>query len=252
MKDYYKILGVSKDATEEEIKRAYRRLALKYHPDRNPDDPYAEEKFKEISEAYAVLIDPAKRREYDEAMEKKVQFSYSEEEIFRDLFSRSEFYQIFNELLQEFQRSGLRFDQRFFQRLFFGGKGIFFGGIFIWGFPSDTRENTPKRADYVGLPKIRPLEFIKDIGKKIKGYLTGRKDALPKPKDLIYKIDISRKDAENGAWIKVSLDIDGKRETLRVKIPPGIKDGSKLRIRGRGPFYGEKRGDLYLRINIVG
>ncbi len=253
MKDYYKILGVTRDATGEEIKRAYRRLALKYHPDRNPGDPYAEEKFKEISEAYAVLIDPVKRREYDEAMEKRIQFSYSEEDIFRDLFTRSDLYQIFNELFQEFQRLGLRFDQRFFQRVFFGGKGIFFGGIFVWGFPFDIsmKRKAPKRADYVSLPKIKPLEFIKDIGKKIKGYLIGRKDALPKPKDLVYKIDVSRKDAENGAWIKVSLDIDGKRELLKVRIPPGIKDGSKLRIKGKGLSYGEDRGDLYLRINIV-
>ncbi|WP_287417305.1 DnaJ domain-containing protein, partial [Oceanithermus sp.] len=65
MKDYYAVLGVSRDASQEEIKKAYRKLALKYHPDKNPGDPSAEERFKEINEAYAVLSDPEQRARYD-------------------------------------------------------------------------------------------------------------------------------------------------------------------------------------------
>jgi molecular chaperone DnaJ len=68
MKDYYAILGVSREATQEEIKRAYRQLALKYHPDRNPGDKAAEERFKEINEAYAVLSDPERRARYDRGL----------------------------------------------------------------------------------------------------------------------------------------------------------------------------------------
>src|SRR6266545_1393588 len=64
-RDYYEVLGVERSATEEEVKRAYRKLAVKFHPDKNPDDPHAEEKFKELGEAYDVLIDPDKRAAYD-------------------------------------------------------------------------------------------------------------------------------------------------------------------------------------------
>src|SRR5205809_7930107 len=64
-RDYYDVLGVERSATEEEVKRAYRKLAVKFHPDKNPDDPHAEEKFKELGEAYDVLMDPDKRAAYD-------------------------------------------------------------------------------------------------------------------------------------------------------------------------------------------
>src|SRR5881628_4160501 len=64
-RDYYEVLGVERGATDEEVKRSYRKLAVKFHPDKNPDDPHAEEKFKELGEAYDVLIDPDKRAAYD-------------------------------------------------------------------------------------------------------------------------------------------------------------------------------------------
>ncbi len=252
MKDYYKILGVSPDATEQEIKSAYRRLALKYHPDRNPNDPYAEEKFKEISEAYAVLMDPVKRRQYDESrLSRRRDFSYSQEQIFEDLFRSDNFLHLFNEIFNEFQRMGLNFDQRFFQRIFFGRRGGFFGGIFIWGWgmSSNPEDRPPKRAEPIHIPQSGPLDLFKKIGKKIKGLL-GEKKALPKPVDLIYRIRISKQEAQKGGWIKVSLDLNGKKETLRIRIPAGIKNGSRLRIKGKGMEGAGKRGDLYLRIEI--
>ena len=76
-KDYYNILGVNKNATGEEIKKAYRRLALKYHPDRNKDDPSAEGKFREASEAYEVLSDPKKRSTYDQFGEEGLKGAFS-------------------------------------------------------------------------------------------------------------------------------------------------------------------------------
>ncbi len=105
-KDYYEVLGVSKDATKEEIKKAYRRLALKYHPDKS-SSPEAEEKFKEISEAYAVLSDDEKRRQYDMFGHAGIDSQYSYEDIFRgvdfsDIFRDIGFDLGFNDLFQRF------------------------------------------------------------------------------------------------------------------------------------------------------
>ncbi len=82
-KDYYATLGVSKQASEQEIKKAYRKLAVKYHPDKNPGDKQAEEKFKEISEAYAVLSDAEKKKQYDQFGDTGFHQRYSQEDIFR-------------------------------------------------------------------------------------------------------------------------------------------------------------------------
>src|SRR6266511_4737833 len=94
--DYYKVLGLGKNATPEEIKRAYRKLAVKYHPDKNPGDKTAEERFKEINEAYAVLSDPQKKAQYDQFGSAGFHERFSQEDIFRgfdvgDLFKDSGF-----------------------------------------------------------------------------------------------------------------------------------------------------------------
>jgi curved DNA-binding protein len=91
--DYYQSLGVAKTASAEEIKKAYRKLALKYHPDKNPDDKVAEEKFKEISEAYAVLSDSEKRQQYDTFGSTGFKQRYSQEDIFRN-FDLNDFVQV--------------------------------------------------------------------------------------------------------------------------------------------------------------
>ena len=143
--DYYRILSVSPDASVEEIKKAYRKLALETHPDRNPDDAVAEEKFKQVSEAYGVLSDPQKRVQYDQYRRlgynqrpgggaSQPGFGYSQEEILRDFFKSRQAQDIFSEMQREFQRMGFRFDDTFMNRMFFGDKTIFFHGIF-WGGP---------------------------------------------------------------------------------------------------------------------
>jgi curved DNA-binding protein len=111
-KDYYQILDLSRDASEDEMKKAYRKLALRYHPDRNPDDLESEEKFKEISEAYAILSDPEKRREYDRFGHSGFKCRYTTEDIFSDLN--------LEELFREFE---FGFGHRMSRGFFCGGRG---------------------------------------------------------------------------------------------------------------------------------
>lgn len=141
--DYYQILGLSSGSSFDDIKKAYRKLALETHPDRNPGDPAAEERFKRISEAYGVLSDPQKRGQYDEYRRLgafarpggsgRPGFGYSQEEIFRDFVNNRQGQDVFAEMQREFERMGFRFDDNFINRVFFGNKGVFFQGVFFDG-----------------------------------------------------------------------------------------------------------------------
>jgi len=111
-KDYYQILGIDRNALEDEIKRAYRKLALQYHPDHHPDDSESEERFKEIGEAYAVLSDPEKRKEYDFSGHVRFKRMYSSEDIFRNFG--------FDPLFKEF---GFGFGSQSFGGFFCGKRG---------------------------------------------------------------------------------------------------------------------------------
>ena len=111
-KDYYQILGLNRDASEDEIKRTYRKLALKYHPDHHPDDPQSEEIFKEIGEAYAVLSDVEKRKEYDQFGHKGFKRRYTSQDIFKNFD--------FDELFKEF---GVGFETQSFRGFFCGRRG---------------------------------------------------------------------------------------------------------------------------------
>ena len=142
-KEYYEILGLKENAAAEEIRKAYRKLALHYHPDRNRGDATAEERFKAISEAYAVLTDPEKRKLYDlfratgggiHAVRESEPWAYSsQEDILSDLLRNRDASAIFEELTREFQRVGFRFDDGFVRHTLFGGRGVVFGGIFFGG-----------------------------------------------------------------------------------------------------------------------
>jgi curved DNA-binding protein len=277
-KDYYQILGVSPEAKAEEIKKAFRQLALQCHPDRNPGDKEAEERFKEISEAYGVLIDPEKRQRYDSIHQRGAgsppgaDFRYTQEDIFRDLFTNPSGRDIFTELNREFARMGFRFDPQFFDRVFFGGRGIFFRGV-IFGGPdgvgvesadprtglfSERARNSIPHMGHILIPRGVGIKgrILSWAGKKLVGFFLRRlfggeiqgveKGGL----DVTFSLPLDRREIANSASKEISYQIDGKQESLMVKIPSEVKNGMVLRLRGKGKKRGDEAGDLYLKIEL--
>ena len=271
MKDYYKILGVANTAGEEELRKCYRKLAMQYHPDRNPDNPAAEERFKEIAEAYGVLTDPVKRREYDAcrisgkayssgAAGGGEGFTYSQEDILRDLFQDPRFQQMFNGILREFQRSGFRHSSQFVKKSFFGGKGgIFAGGIFLIGSLAGPLLTDAAKKNLSGKSSL-----LKSVGNAVGslGSLLGiskekstkgtNRGGRPYPhmldRDTTYHTPLTDNELQRGKTIQILVYGEEGEQTLRVKIPPGSKDGQKLRLRGKGLPGPRGRGDLYLHL----
>jgi molecular chaperone DnaJ len=184
-KDFYKILGVSKDVPAAELKKAYRKLAKDFHPDRNPGNDAAEARFKDISEAYDVLNDPAQRKEYDE---------------FRALGGGPRF-----QGGRPGQGQGQGFED-FFSNIFGGG---FQGG----GFPGFGGGFGPQRGS-----------------------------------DLTASSTINFIDSIQGTQLKVGVH----GETVNVKIPAGIQDGQKLKVRGKGQQSpnGGSAGDLVVTVKV--
>jgi DnaJ-class molecular chaperone len=267
-------------ATEEELKRAYRRLALLYHPDKNPGDRKAEERFKEISEAYAVLMDQQKRRDYDSfrqaqgaAGETTGGFRYSQEEIFRDLLKNPDLSLIFQEMNREFAKAGIRFDDAFVRKIFFGGRGLIFGGIFI-GAPIGVLRRRMSRMAVDRGPGGSEVQHTNDgkamdggesrgllstIGRGIKAGLTwltqmasGGKDPAALGSNLRYHLTITSQEAASGTQKRVSFMRGDQLEELMITIPAGIRSGTRLRLRGKG-LVGPAgtRGDLYLRVTVT-
>lgn len=269
-KDYYEILGISKDASIEEIKKAYRKLALKLHPDRNPDDSASEERFKLVSEAYGVLIDPNKRAEYDRFRQsgsfgfngqaassgENAHFSFSQDDIFRDLFANEFARNIFNDLHHEFSRGGFKFDEQFINRVFFKGKNFNINGV-IFGGPFFDRKKTSSEG---GLYPKRIRQKKKGLAAKIGSRLAiglvklavSRLEAgLKRSDETRYaaqdmQVEISLKEADAGTSVNINMpDKEGGIRCIRVKIPPGIKDGAKLRLKNLADR------DIYLRVKIL-
>jgi curved DNA-binding protein len=213
-KDYYKVLGVSKAASSDEIKKVYRKLALKYHPDRNKGDEAAETKFKDISEAYAVLSDNEKRKQYDMFGSEGFQNRYSQEDIFRDFD--------FGNIFREFGFEGRGRGQNIFSQVFGNmGQNNFRGG----GSPFNS---------HFGGQRGRP--------RPIKG------------KDVIYKLTIKTEEAFKNTEKIISYPAGGPgHDKISVKIPAGISTGKKLRIpeKGHPGLNGGPKGDLYIQIEVL-
>jgi DnaJ-class molecular chaperone len=270
MKDYYQILGLRPEADKDEIKKAYRKEALKSHPDRNPGDSRAEERFKEVAEAYGVLSDPEKRRQYDDArtfgdsqQARQGGFHYSQEEILRDLFKDPRFQQMFQGMIREFQQRGLRMDHGSFERMFFGGRGFFVGGFFFFGPFGQSRMGG---APGLGRNESRPIPFRTPgllesairLGKKIGRYITGgetkplnmiHEGAAKKELDLSYSLNLSNDLMKTGTTLTISVDRGEGMETLRVQVPPGSRKGTRLRLRGKGRMHEASTGDLYINLD---
>ena len=268
-RDYYRLMGLGPDATEEEIRKAYRRLALQWHPDRNRRDPDAAERFKEISEAYAVLIDPVKRSAYDRARAAGTphEFHPRREDLFRDLFADARASAIFDELVREFQRLGMRVHHQSFQQTLFGGRTVVTGGIIvITPFTpvlalfrlaraalrgAQAISTTP--SDSHALPRSPGL--VGSLGRLARWFLGVPAPAIPAarapgPEDIVLPLPLTRAEAKDGGSKRVALGARGSDDVL-VTIPPGIRSGTRLRLRGRGrPRPDGSRGDVYLAVEV--
>ena len=225
--DYYSILGVKRNASEPEIKRAYRRLARKYHPDVNPDDNSAEAKFKEINEAYEVLSDKEKRQKYDR---------FGDQWQYADQFAKAGVQQT---PFWDFSRGGAQsfhFEEGDLDSLF---------GDLLQGFRAGTssRRVRPRRGRDVDYPVEVTLEEAYRGTNRILGLQTEEPCPGCGGTGRIQNVLCS---ACRGSGAVARL------KRLEVKIPPGVKDGSRVRIAGKGePGYaGGKSGDLHLVTSV--
>ena len=271
-KDYYKILNVAESATQEEIKKSFRKLALELHPDHNPDDTGSEEKFKDVTEAYGVLSDSQKKQEYDRfradhfAGRSSSGFEYSQEDIFSSMFQGKNASDIFEELNREFSRSGFRSGNNFFQNIFFGGAASGIGRVLrmIPG-PIGRIGMGIKIAQIVGtsIYALHKMKKAKDAANPNKQQgpknplVSNLKGMFGKPQsdeksslDMSFAISIPATEALTGTRKKISYRVNGTTEQLMVRIPPKFPSGGKLRIRNKGHIQNEERGDLILSVNV--
>ena len=249
-KDYYEILGVSRDATEEEIKKAYRRLALQYHPDRNPGNKEAEEKFKEASEAYEVLRDPEKRRLYDQFGHEGLKSTgFSGFTGFEDIFSS------FSDLFEEFFGfSGFgRKRQRYTQR----------GADLRYDLTITLREAAFGKEKELRINKRVVCDTCRGSGTKpgtspiTCPQCKGRGQIIHSQGFFTISSTCPTCRGEGTIISHPCKSCKGtgktvKTKTIKVKIPAGIESGMRLRIAGEGEpgERGGPPGDLYVVIHI--
>jgi curved DNA-binding protein len=215
-KDYYEILGVPRTATADEIKKAHRKLVRKFHPDVNKNNAGATEKFKEAQTAYDVLSDPTKRQNYD-------QFGHAGVDAGAGGAPG---------------RGGDPFEA--FRRAQQGRRG---GGQQTW---SPNAGTTVEDFDMGGGGNFS------DIFEQMFGAKGGRPGAraprqpAPKGADIDHPVKLTFEQAARGSTLPLQIDTDGKIETIEIKIPAGVKDGSRIRIKGRGQRSHGEPGDLYI------
>ena len=220
-RDYYEVLGVSKTASADEIKKAHRRLVRQYHPDANKGKPDAEEKFKEVQEAYDVLSDKDKRAQYD-------QFGHVDPRMGAGGAGGADPFDAFRRASQA--RGGHRTWQAgpnvSVEDFDFGGQGGF----------SDIFEQLFGGRGGPGAGAARGAR---------PGARGGRRPA-ERGQDVEHTITLTFAQAARGTTLPLQINRDGKLETIEVKIPAGVKDGSRIRLKGRGQQSGGEPGDLFI------
>lgn len=285
-KDYYKILGVDKKATTDEIKKAFRRLTLKYHPDKNPGNKEAEEKFKLIAEANSVLSDPANRRKYDELGENWQQYEQQQNQPGGGPFGgpggRQYTYEgDFSDIFGEGGPSGF---SDFFEQFFGGGSRTGSNGsrsrrtANFKGNDLETELDISLNEAYHGTQRLIQLENEKlRITTKpgaydgqllrIKGK-GGRGSSAEYHGDLFVRIHVTPNPAftrrGDDLYARHTIDlytavlggetvVDTLTGKVKVKIAAGTQNGTTIRMKGKGmPVYGKagKFGDLYVQLQV--
>lgn len=209
-RDYYEILGVGKSASADDIKKAHRKLVRQYHPDVNKNNKAAEEKFKEVQEAYDVLSDEHKRKNYDQFGHAGVGAGGDPNEAFRRARQQGGYQ-------QWSPGAGVSVED-------FDLGGGNFGDIFEQLFGAQQR----------------------GAGR------AGRHNAPHKGSDVEYPVTISFEDAARGRSMSLQIRRGSKLESIEVKIPAGVKDGSRVRIKGKGEHVGRgESGDLYIITTVA-
>lgn len=203
--DYYQLLGVSRTASQDEIQKAYRKLARKYHPDLNPDDKAAQQKFKDIQSAYDCLNDPEKRKLYD-------QFGDQYEQVQSGGFRPGAGGAGFEEIFGKAGPGGFQFEGDLSDLL------RQFGGQFGAGQGTRSRRQAPS----------------------------------PRGADLNAELTVPFNTAVLGGEASISVQRDGKNESIQIKIPAGVESGKKIRLRGRGQSAdGQTAGDLLVTLQVA-
>ena len=272
-RDYYAVLGLKKGATPEEIKKAYRKLAVKYHPDKNPGDKEAEERFKEINEAYAVLSDAKKKEQYDQFGSAGFHQRYSQEDIFRGFDV--------GDLFKEF---GFGTDDIFSRIFGMGGQqgrgGFGFGGR-LRGEDFSMELKVAFREAYEGCEKRVAFKRggkREDLSVKVPAGIEngarlriqgkGGEGGGGGPAGDLYLVivvagdplfrregddlEVERRIRFTEAALGTAIDVPTMEGTKRIKVPAGIQPGTKIRLKGYGfpHMGGGGKGNLYVRLSV--